>query len=370
MKKILLSAKDLKIGGIEKSLINLINYFKEQKYEITLMLESFEGELFEELDPNIKIVKYTSSKSNIKFIRKIKNCIKRINFIIKYWHKYDISISYATYLISGSFIARVASKNSILWCHADYLSLYKQNKEDVKNFFKNIKYNKFSRIVFVSKKARETFLEVFPHKTNTYYCNNLIDYNSIIENANKDIEVIKKVYNNSSNKQNEGLTVFLNVGRHDEKQKKLTRIIEVSNRLKKENYKFKVIFVGDGQDTEFYKNLVIKYGLQENIIFVGATKNPYPFFKISDCVLLSSDYEGYPVVFLESYILNKPIITTDVSDYTDIENKRGIIVEKDINSIYEAMKNFIKYGFEIKEEFDFNKYQDEVKETLNKILMK
>ena len=101
---------------------------------------------------------------------------------------------------------------------------------------------------------------------------------------------------------------------------------------------------------------------------IDAKSNPYPYFDISDCVVVSSDYEGYPVVFLESYVLNKPIITTDVSDYYEIKDKRGVIVQKNVNSIYEAMKNFIKKGYQIDEKFDVIKYEFEVKNTLNKIL--
>ena len=360
-KKILLSARDLKIGGIEKSLINLINYLEEQKYDVTLVLEKIEGKLLNKLSPNTKILKYTPCKN------KLENVLKRIKFIIKYWHKFDISISYATYLKPGSFVARMASKNAILWCHADYLSLFKQNKKEVKSFFKGIKYKQFSKIVFVSKKAEQTFLEVFPNRRNTYFCNNLIDYNSIKKQAELGQASIFEEKNELSKYQH--TTVFLNVGRHDENQKKLTRIIEASHKLKSENCNFKVIFVGEGQDTEYYKQLVINYGLQSNILFVGAKSNPYPYFKIADCIILSSDYEGYPVVFLESYILNKPIITTDVSDYADIENKRGIVVQKNVNSLYKAMKNFIKSGFQIKEKFDMNQYENKVKRTLNKILM-
>ena len=38
MKNILLAAKNLEIGGIEKSLITLINYLKENGYDVTLVL--------------------------------------------------------------------------------------------------------------------------------------------------------------------------------------------------------------------------------------------------------------------------------------------------------------------------------------------
>ena len=131
--------------------------------------------------------------------------------------------------------------------------------------------------------------------------------------------------------------------------------------------KFKIIFVGDGPETEKYKKQVKEKQLENNIIFLGRKQNPYPYFKISDCVILTSDYEGYPVVFLESYILEKPIITTKVSDYKEVENKHGYVTEKNAKDIYEKMKLFIENGFEVKEKFDSERYNKEILQKLEKL---
>lgn len=81
----------------------------------------------------------------------------------------------------------------------------------------------------------------------------------------------------------------------------------------------------------------------------------------------NTDYEGYPVVFLESYILEKPIITTKVSDYKEVENKYGYVTEKSTKDIYEKMKLFIVNGFEIKEKFDYKQYNKEILEKIEKL---
>ena len=272
--------------------------------------------------------------------------------------RFDVSISYATYSKPDSFVARVASKNSILWCHADYLALFDNKKFEVKKFFEEIGFDEFSKIVFVAKSAMNSFKEVFPNKTNLYYCNNLIDVNEIYEKAKEKILI----------HYNREITTFLNVGRHDEKQKKLTRIIKAASLLKRENYKFRIIFVGSGQDSTQYKKMVKKYKLQKNIFFEGSKTNPYPYYQISDCVILSSDYEGYPVVFLESFLFNIPIITTDVSDYGDILQGRGIVTSKNTKSIYKAMKKYMENGYIINKEFDAKKYNKQIKNKLKEIL--
>ena len=93
---------------------------------------------------------------------------------------------------------------------------------------------------------------------------------------------------------------------------------------------------------------------------MGRKQNPYPYYKIADCIILTSDYEGYPVVFMESKILNKPIITTKVSDYQEIDKNYGIVVNKDIDEITKAMEQIINNGFNIKEKFDYEKYNNTI----------
>ena len=162
--KILISAKDLKIGGIEKSLIILIKKLLEHGYIVTLVLEKAEGILIEELDSNVKVIEYKPCSISIFGFRKIINFCKRLSFHFKYHKKFDIAISYATYSKTASYVARCASNNSILWCHADYLSLFNGQKSKVEIFFKEICHEKFSKIVFVAKSGKNTFLEVFPRK--------------------------------------------------------------------------------------------------------------------------------------------------------------------------------------------------------------
>ena len=360
MKKIMFTAKNLKLGGIEKALVMITNYLSEQGNDVTIVLEEKEGELLDELNNKIKIEEHKPSRNKVRIIRKIQNAIKRIEAIFKYKNKYDISVSFATYSIPGSFVARIASKNSILWGHADYYKLCGNNEFKMKKFFSRLKYNKFSKFVFVAQSAKKSFLKVFPEKKDcTYYCNNLIDSEKIKKLSQETIELRKDID-----------ITFLNLGRHDETQKKLTRIIEASKKLKEKGYKFKVIFVGEGESTDLYKKMVDNYGLKDFILFEGAKKNPYPYFNICDCVVLSSEYEGYPVVYLESFIFNKPIITTKVSDYEDIEDGRGIVCDTTTQGVYEAMKDFLEKGYNVTKQFDCDEYNRSIEDKLQEIIFK
>ena len=323
MKKLLFSAHNLDLGGIETALVTLVNYLSNQGYDVTIALEKREGVFLERLHKEIKIIEYNTNTNKNIIIRKLCNLWNRIKFIVKYKNKFDFSASFATYSLASSFMARTASKNSALWGHSDYLTLYQGNTEEVKKFFQDIKVEEFKHIIFVTQKGANTFLEIFPNfKEKTIICNNLIDGENIIKKSHELVEDAQK----------ENIPTFLNVGRHEERAKKLTRIIEATKMLKKENYQFRVLFIGDGEDTDLYKQKVKEENLEDTIFLLGRKENPYPYFIISDCVILSSEYEGYPVVYLESFVLNKPIITTKVSDYEQVEKGRGIVVEKNTRS--------------------------------------
>lgn len=357
MKKILFAAHSLGLGGIETALITLLEELVKKDYDITLVLEKKEGIFLDTLNPKINVIEYSPSNNKIIIIRKIINLCKQIKFKIKYKNKFNFSAAYATYSLSNGFVARTASKNSALWVHIDYLTKNENDEEKTKRYYKQLKCEKFKKIIFVSKESRDNYLKLFPqYKEKAIYCNNLIDGKKILEKANEKIP-----------EQKEKLPTFINVGRHDEKQKKLTRLIEAAEQLKKEGIKFKILFVGDGQDSKQYKEMVKNKNLQETIIFLGKKKNPYPYYKISDCVILTSDYEGYPVVFLESMILQKPLITTNVSDYEQIKDKYGIVTRKEVDQISKAMKEFIESGFNIKEKFNYQKYNQEILQNLEKL---
>lgn len=365
MKKLLFSAVSLDIGGIETALVTLLNYLaSEERYDITLVLERKEGLFLDELDKRIKILEYTASTNRILPIRKSINLIKQLKFKSKYKNKFDFSCSYATYSKPASFVARATSENSTLWVHGEYMAAFNNNTEEYVKFFDRIKTYKFKNVIFVSNNAKNIFVRTYQYWAKCKHVQkkviyNLINYNDIIEKSKETIEDTKK----------EEIYTFLNVGRHTEQDKRLTRIIESAKKIKEDGLKFRILFIGDGKETDRYKKMVDEYKLQEEIIFLGRKKNPYPYFKIANSLLLTSQHEGFPVVYTESMVLGLPIITTNVSDSKKvIDNKYGVVVEKNIDSIYNAMKKAIIEGISCNEKFDAEQFNKNIKEELEKLI--
>lgn len=360
MKKLLFSAYSLDVGGIETALVTLLNELAKKQYEITLVLEKKQGIFLEDIDKKIKIIEYSPSNNKNVFLRKIINLAKRKKFILKYKNKFDFSASYATYSLPGSFVARTASKNSVLWVHSNYMTLFNNDKNEFNKFFEQLNIKQFSKIIFVSNDAKNAFIEQFAKfGEKSIVINNIIDYNKILKLSEENI----------TEKKEDNTITFLYVGRLTEKDKKVSRIIESAKILKEKNVLFKVIVIGDGKDKKQYTKMVQDYELEKYVIFLGKKKNPYPYFKISDYLILTSEYEGFPVVYNEAKILNLPVITTNVSDSeTIIGNNYGIITSKDINNIAKNMEMVINSKIQNKEKFDFKKYNEINIQKLEKII--
>ena len=126
------------------------------------------------------------------------------------------------------------------------------------------------------------------------------------------------------------------IGRLDDKAKKVSRQINLINEL--DNCKLWII--GDGPDRLMYEEYNSN---NDRVKFLGRKTNPYPYLKEADYFILTSEYEGFPVTYLESIVLNKDIITTiNTSDDTINMKDYAYIISKDEDIMIKEVKDIIK----------------------------
>ena len=370
-KKVLFTAFNLGVGGVSSALINLLNQFDYEKYDVTLLLQIRQGDFLDKLNPNVNLEDYGLSKIKNKILKRIANLFIFIKILIKNFHKYDFAACYSPGYFYSALVARIASKNNAAWMHTNIINymansniMDKKDKgysteKKVKKFLNHMFFRKFKKNIFVSEDGRKAYLSMFPNdEDKTIVCHNLIDYNDILEKSKETIDI--HVPRNK--------TIFLNVSRHTEYDKRITRIINACDKLNSE-YDFLLLLVGDGEEHERYINIVKEKHLENKVKFLGLKTNPFPYYKIADAFVLSSKFEGFPVVFLESMIMNLPLITTDVSDANIIiKDKFGYVVSNDDDGIYKGMKQFLDNGFKIKKPFDYKKFNEESIEILEGLI--
>ena len=333
MKKIIMFGYTLEVGGAEKVLVDYIKTLNE-KYEIDLVLLQKKGEFLSNLPENIKVIQLRNNIFSyilfryIPFIRK-----RKINKIVNK-KDYDVAIGFLEGR-SATWVADIKKPiKKLAWVHNDV------NKFDIGISEKEIKnsYAKIDKIVTVSEVAKESFCEKYgfdKEKVEVLY--NLIDEKDIIEKSKEEVPE-NKVF------------TFVNVGKMRQ-QKRQDRLIEIAKKLKEENYKFKIQIIGNGPEEEKIKQLVKTYNVQDVVELLGLKTNPYPYIKQADCVVVSSDFEGYSVAIKEALLLKKTVISTNVCGVSELfENgKYGIVTEISTDDLMCKMKKVLNGEIDIKQ---------------------
>lgn len=353
-KRLLFTAHSLNVGGIETALINLVNRINLEKYQVDILLEKKEGIFLDKVKEEITVREFKVYNNKNVIIRKILNLSKRLIYTATDYHTYDFSCCYATYSLSGSKLSKIASVNNSIYIHSNYEHLYTKEK-DFREFFDNRDIRNFKHIIFVSNQAKDSFLKYYKEEeTKCLVLNNFIN--------TKEIEEKKKV--KIEEKKPKDKTLFMFIGRLDDTSKKLGRAIHLIKEIKKTE----LWIIGDGKDKDKYQEMVKKEKLENRIKFLGAKKNPFPYMNIADYIILTSDYEGFPVTYLEAITLHKPLITTiDVSDdKLDIGKDYASIISKDQQEMVNQVKEILKENKKPKK-IDVEKLQSTRMEEFEKL---
>ena len=328
-KRVLFTTYNFDIGGIEKALVNLLNRIDYRKYDIDVIVEEKKGIFLPIITSKANIIEVKVSNNKNVFLRKLINMSRKLLFAILEYNNYDCSICYATYSYSGNKLSLIASTNTAFYIHSNYTYIYEDINE-FKSFFESRNISKFKKIIFVANEARRDFIKKYPE-----YENKCITINNF-----NDIESIKKGSLEKINaKKKKNTILFIFVGRLEDASKKMRRALNVI----KEIDGTELWVIGDGPDRELYEEYVKKHKLTSRVTFFGKKQNPYPYMKQADYTILTSDYEGYPVVYLESIVLGTKIITTiDVSDEAmNIGKDFAYIVSKDEKKMAKEVKDIL-----------------------------
>ena len=344
MKKILFGITSMQLGGAERVLVDIANSLCD-KYEITIFTIYGKGEFEKELNKKIKLKKLFDKKYNefSKLRKKIINPLtillfKKLIYKKKIMDNYDVEIAFLEGPITRLFSIKNKNTKKIVWIHNDIKNVFgKGLKAKIKNIIDKKIYNKYDKLVFVSKDNLNKFNENYPslNKKDKKVIYNYIDKEKVIEKSNEKINE-KININFDENKIN-----FVTVARLV-RQKGIDRIIKVHKKLIDENLKHNFYVIGEGPEKEKLEEMIKKYKVEDTFKLLGKKENPYPYIKKADYFCLFSYFEGYGMVLEEAKILNKNILITDTAAREAVENYASSkIIENSETGIYEEMKKII-----------------------------
>ena len=102
---------------------------------------------------------------------------------------------------------------------------------------------------------------------------------------------------------------IINVARFTDQKDHLT-LLKAINKIKY-ILKVKLLIIGYGSNEKLIKKYIKENNLKKIVKVINYQDNPYPYLKLSDCMILTSLFEGLPNVLLEGLTLKKFIISTD-----------------------------------------------------------
>jgi CDP-glycerol glycerophosphotransferase (TagB/SpsB family)/glycosyltransferase involved in cell wall biosynthesis len=137
------------------------------------------------------------------------------------------------------------------------------------------------------------------------------------------------------------IKTFVNVARLSP-EKNHARLIRAFAKVREHSSETRLVIVGSGGLERELKELAKTLGVRDYVTFAGHVENPFAIMAKADCFVLSSDYEGQPMVVLEARTLGLPIISTRFDSVEgSVPHQAGLVVEQSDDALAEGMQRFL-----------------------------
>lgn len=353
-KKILIRIGSLRHGGAEKVLANFLKNLPKDKYEVDLLINLYTGMYIKEIPSWVNLYyllkgeMITTNRPHEIPVKAFRVLYQKMflmfpsllyTFILKN-KKYDVEIAAIHGMYREVLSSPQKDSKKIIWVQNDIFNLKEYTPDVIRQFFK------FDRILVISNKLKEEMQKLARNekeKQAVVKIFNPIDSQDTLQKAEAEINDYPF---------SRDLPTFITIGTVYP-QKGYDRLLDVHKKLMDEGLKHQIIIIGDGFDFENIQAKLNQLRLHETVKMLGFRSNPYPYLKKSDFYVMSSRHEGFPTIIAEALILNKPVISTDVSGIKDLlqDGKLGLITPNSEDGIYEGMKKFL-LNKEIAQQFE------------------
>lgn len=352
--RILIAIHYLEIGGVETSLISLLDAWDYEKADIDLFVYSHRGEMMAHIPPQVTLLPEIKSYSLIEspIVRTIRNMRLGIAFgrymarrrhqsflkhnpqttgdsIYGYIGRHvtpwlpDINPS-VTYNLAISFLTphdivlrKVKARKKICWIHTDYSSIGHDAR------LEHPVWAAYDHIASISPAVTKGFLSHHPSLSDKIIgINNILSPTLIRTRADEFIP----------SEMDRGSFTILSVGRLSQ-QKNFENIPAITSSIISITglTDLRWYIVGYGGMEQEIRDAIDAAGMQDHVILLGKRENPYPYIKHCDLYVQPSRYEGRSVTVREAQILGRPVVVTAYpTSYDQIDHLAdGVIVPLD-----------------------------------------
>jgi len=396
-------------NGITSSVINLLNYIDYSKFNITVIdkgkYDQISANNITKLNSNVKMI-YRDGNMNTTLkelychnwiIKKglLKPRFKKIIPTQLYKKelkrllgnsRFDVVVDFSGYVPFWTLLFAIGDfRKKCIYQHND---MYAESKKKINGKYKHKNnlniifplYKYFDKIISVGEYTKElnvSNLRQYIDPSKATLVPNTIDYHYILDSSNReeDISINGEKYLVINNFDEFGTKDFkcikypdktkinfISIGRLSP-EKDHEKLIKAFSLLYNTRNDVRLYIVGEGVLEERLKRLVKRMKIENNVIFTGQLSNPFVLLKYCDCLVLSSNHEGQPMVLLEALVLKKPVIATDIpGNRSVLQGRYGMLVENSVEGLLEGFLKFINRQYN-KEDFDFIDYNNKAIDT-------
>ena len=328
MKRILFITKNLTLGGgAEKHIVDLANGLCEKGHSIAILvfdLKGGKGARAEDINPEIEIISARSNYVRPFFLR---GAYEMAMAISKWKPDVLCSMTWSTKPIAAvagrllkTKVVLVASNNPLLELSYGLPKRWRIWPKSFALFYRKRIYSLADVVVAVSRGVGRGTKELFQlNEVKTVH--NGIDIDEVVEKSKT-----ADTFPHAHKYFHDNCPVLVATGRMHI-QKGYPYLLEAL-RIVNETAEARLIIIGDGKLKDKLLLKAESLGISEKVDMVGK-KVPYAYMRHADIFVLSSLWEGLPLVLLEAISLGMPVVSTDC-DYGPnevIENeKSGLLV--------------------------------------------
>jgi len=315
-KKIVIVFNNLNIGGIETKIVDICNFYSKQNdCQLYLLLKSETGKLLESLPKNIIVI-----SPQLKSFLKIKTIFFPFWLARQFGKiKANLIISFGNYSSISSVLGRIFSFSKSKIIISDDSGLEKQIKKEtfsaIRKELIKITYPMADEIILLTETGRNNLTELIPK-------------------AESKIAVKKNwlplSFKKTEFKQKRDIDILF-LARF-EPQKNPIKFLKIIKKVKERKNEIKVYMVGFGSLKNEIESFIKKNNLTKNVSVREATAIPKKYYQRAKLLVLTSDYEGFPLTILESFSMGCiPVCNKIPEIYDFFEKYSEDILFEDIN---------------------------------------